>query len=188
MKIAKTKFSVIDLIKNRWSNRAFDEKMISDEDLNTLFEAASWAPSANNEQPWQYIVAKRGTPAFENLWNCLMPGNQPWTKHASVLVACVARATFEVNGNANQAAMHDVGLANATLLLQATSMHIHGHIMGGFDREKLTHTLSLSENQKSVCMIALGYLGNVENLEEPFKTREMAPRQRKELGEFLTKL
>ena len=127
IKIAKTIYPVLDVIKNRWSARAFSNKTITDEELNTLFEAASWAASANNEQSWQYIYAKKGTGAFDNIWNCLSPGNQPWAKHAAALIVAVTRKTFEANNAVNAYAGHDLGMANAHLLLQARTMNIYCH-------------------------------------------------------------
>jgi len=188
IKIAKTIYPVLDVIKNRWSARAFSNKTITDEELNTLFEAASWAASANNEQSWQYIYAKKGTEAFDNIWNCLLPGNQPWAKHAAALIVAVARKTFEANNAVNAYAGHDLGMANAHLLLQARAMNIYCHPMAGFNKIKLTEHLKLSENQEAFCVIATGFLAEAETLEEPFKTRELTERKRKKIAEFTFKL
>ncbi len=185
-KIANTKYPVLDIIKNRWSSRAFSEKIIAEDDLNTLFEAASWSPSANNEQPWQYYFAQKTNKAnFEALLHCLNESNQTWAKNADVIICCVARKTFAGNQKDNNWARHDVGAANHALLLQAQSMDIHGHVMAGFFAPKAIETLHLSENQEPVTFLALGYLGNPEILDEPFKTRETAERQRKPLEEFI---
>lgn len=188
IKIAETKYSVLDLIKNRWSTRSFSTKEISEEELNTLLEAASWAASANNEQPWEYVYAHRGTEGFETLKNTLMAGNSPWAKDAAVLVAAIARTTFQANGKPNAAALHDLGLANSHLLLQATAMHIYAHVMGGFEQDKLRQALDLTEHQQAVCVIALGYLDVPEKLEEPYRGREITARTRKPLTEFSKKL
>ena len=188
IKIAKTIYPVLDVIKNRWSARAFSNKTITDEELNTLFEAASWAASANNEQSWQYIYAKKETGAFDNIWNCLLPGNQPWAKHAAALIVAVARKTFEANNAVNAYAGHDLGMANAHLLLQARTMNIYCHPMAGFNKIKLTENLNLSDNQEAFCVIATGFLADAETLEEPFKTRELTERKRKNIAEFTFKL
>ena len=188
IKIAKTIYPVLDVIKNRWSARAFSNKSINDEELNTLFEAASWAASANNEQSWQYIYAKKETEAFDNIWNCLLPGNQPWAKHSSALIVAVARKTFEVNNAVNAYAEHDLGMANAHLLLQARTMNIYCHPIAGFNKIKLTENLNLSDNQEAFCVIATGFLADAETLEEPFKTRELTERKRKNIAEFTFKL
>ncbi|HXB41725.1 MAG TPA: nitroreductase family protein, partial [Bacteroidia bacterium] len=137
IKEAKTKYPVAELIRKRWSARAFSNKSIDDDILFTLFEAASWAASSNNEQPWRYIYAKHeDKEAFEKMVGCLMPGNQPWAKNAAVLILCLAKTTFGPEHKLNLAAHHDTGLSNATLLLQAASMDIYGHMMGGYDRVK----------------------------------------------------
>eukprot|EP01156_Anaeramoeba_ignava_P007321 Anaeramoba_ignava/a351507_29.p3 GENE.a351507_29~~a351507_29.p3 ORF type:complete len:194 (-),score=21.96 a351507_29:96-677(-) len=184
----ESKYNIHPLFKKRWSPRAFSEKKINGEDLSEIFEAASWAASAINEQPWQYVHASRDTPGFNSLWECLAPGNQPWTKQASELFVALQRNTFEANGAANPWAAHDVGMANAQLLLQAAIKDIYGHLMAGFDSDKLKKLLNLSDDVTPVCVGALGYLGKAELLEEPFRSRETAPRTRKSLDEFVTKL
>ena len=188
IKIANTFHPVIDLIKNRWSPRSFFQEEIEQNDLDAILEAASWAPSANNEQPWQYIYAHRGSEGFETLKSCLAPTNAAWAKDASVLLASISRKTFSLTDKENRTAMHDVGMANANLIMQALSMNIYGHFMGGFDKEKLTADLGLTTHQEPVCMIALGFLDVAEKLEEPLLSREIQVRQRKALEEFTTHL
>jgi nitroreductase len=160
------------------------QEEIDQKDVDTLLEAASWAPSAMNEQPWEYVYAHRGTRGFEMLKNSLLPGNSPWAKEAAVLLVSIARTIYTANQKTNASALHDVGMANAQLILQAQSMNIYGHMMGGFDQEKLRSVLSLSDQQQAICVIALGYLDIPEKLEEPFKARELQARQRKSLNEF----
>lgn len=183
-KVALTAYPVADIIRERWSPRAFSERVVTETDMNTIFEAASWAASANNEQPWEYVYALQGTKGFEHLWECLMPGNKPWTKNAAVLIAAIARNTFASNGKPNNTAQHDLGMANANLFLQAVSMGIYCHPMAGFVKEKLRETVDLKPDQDPVCMIAMGYLGDPETLEEPFRSREFTPRSRKKTAEF----
>lgn len=189
IKIAKTEHPVLDVIKNRWSARSFSDKQISEKEMHTLFEAASWAFSANNAQPWEFVYAhKEDKEAFEKLHSCLVGGNQPWTKTAAVLMAVLAHKKME-NGQENKAARHDVGAANTTLMLQATSMDIYGHVMGGFDVKKAAELLNLdTEVMEPVVFIALGYLDSPEKLEEPFKTREITPRTRKPLHQIVKRL
>ena len=188
IKLATNENPILDIIKQRWSARAFNEKSISKESIKSLLEAARWAASANNEQPWQYLVAYKNTESFSKIHNCLMPGNQPWAKNAAVLLVSIARKTFEANQLPNYYAHHDVGMANANLLMQATSMEIYGHIMAGFNKQALIESLNLNENLEPVCVIALGYLADAETLEEPFKTREMTPRSRKSINEFASEI
>jgi len=186
-----TTTDVHPLILKRWSALSFSDKMIADEQINELFEAASWAASAFNEQPWQYIYATRGTEGFDKLWSCLLPGNQPWTKSASVLFISLKKETFSSNGNPNLSAAHDVGMANAQLLLQAAHRDIYGHLMAGIDRDKITEMFELDENTSIVCMGALGYLGDADNLEAlggSYKTRELSKRSRKPVQAFTIKI
>ncbi|QIA09030.1 nitroreductase family protein [Draconibacterium halophilum] len=183
-----SKYKIHPLLEKRWSPRAFSDKPVTEEDVNKIFTGASWAASARNEQPWKYVYGLKGTPGFDRLWECLLPGNQPWTKNAAVLFVALQRHTFESNGKTNKKAMHDVGLANAQLLLQAVSVDIYGHLMAGYDAGKAKETLRLNEDMSPVCMGALGYLGDANDLEEPFKSREREPRTRKPLEEFVTKL
>lgn len=185
IKTAITRLPVIDVIKNRWSARAFSDKNLSDEHILTLIEAASWAPSSINEQPWRYRYALRGTETFHEMWECLMIGNQPWAKNAAALLLCTAKKNFAKNDKPNRHALHDTGMANAFLMLQATEMGIYGHIMGGYDPEKLRETFHLPEDEEDVCILALGFLGVPDQLEEPFRTREITPRSRKAVEEFI---
>ena len=185
-KHAQTHYPVVDVIKHRWSPRAFTPQPISNDDLHTLFEAAAWAPSAMNEQPWRFVyVHREQTEAFQNVWECLLPGNQPWARHAAVLVVVLARKTMGANEAPNRHYLHDTGMATANLLLQAASMGIHGHVMGGFDMTKTQEALHLPADLEPATFLALGYVGEAEQLEEPFRSRELAPRSRKPLREFV---
>lgn len=185
MNHAPTTYPVHDLIRSRWSPRSYSAQPIAQDTLNQVFEAASWAFSAMNAQPWHYIYAyKADTAAFQKILNTLMPGNQPWAKNAPVLIIALAKTEFD-NGQPNGAALHDLGAANATLFLEATALGLHGHVMGGFDREKLRQDFSLPDKLAPVAVLALGYRGEAEQLEEPFLSREKATRNRKPLAEFV---
>lgn len=176
------------LIQKRWSPLSFAEKSIDEAQMEELFEAASWAASAYNEQPWHYTYAHRGTDGFDQLWSCLSEGNQPWTKSASVLFAAIHKNTFSNNGKTNDLASHDLGMANAQLLLQAVHRDIYGHLMAGFDKNKLRQVLNLDEDFTPVCMGALGYLGDGNALIGTYKTREQSPRSRKPVSTFAKEL
>ena len=187
IKEGKTEKPVNPLLLNRWSARSFATQQISEQELETILEAASWAPSAMNEQPWRYIAALKQNPdGFKAVLNCLVPGNAIWAKNAAALILCSAKKTYTQNGNPNVSAGHDTGMSNQNLLLQAFSMHIYGHIMGGFDKNKAKADFNLNDDLEPICIIALGYLGEAEQLEEPFKEREITPRSRKPLSEFAT--
>lgn len=185
IKKAKTRQNIHPLLSKRWSARSFSSKSIEQPILDSLFEAASWASSSMNEQPWEYwYVTKKDASKFTLFLNLLMDGNKPWAKNADVLVLCLAHKNFERNGQFNRHYMHDCGAANANLLLQAAEHDIYGHLIGGFHMEITQKTLSISEEREPVCFIALGYLDTPEKLEEPFLTRELTPRSRKALSTF----
>jgi len=189
IKVASTQYPVIDLIKNRFSPRAFSDKAITLDDVNALLEAAMWAPSAMNEQPWRYFVAlKNNEVAFQKMVDLLMPGNTPWAKNAGALILCAAKLTHDQNQQPNVSALHDVGMSNQNLLLQALSMNIYGHVMGGFDKQRSKQVLNISDDYQPICIIALGYLGDAETLSVGFKERESASRTRKSLSEVITYL
>ncbi|SDY51853.1 nitroreductase family protein [Hymenobacter psychrophilus] len=181
---ATTTFPVLDVIRQRWSPRAFADQPVPEQALQQLFEAAAWAPSAMNEQPWRYLYAHRADEAaFRQLFDCLLPGNQPWARHAPVLVLALAKTTFS-NDTPNAAALHDLGMANSHLILEATALGLHGHFMGGFDADKAREAFGLPANLQPVVIMALGYLGRAEQLDEPFLSREQAPRQRRSVAAF----
>jgi len=185
IKHAITQFPVLDLIKQRWSARSFSPREITTDEIHTILEAASWAASTNNEQPWEFYYALKGGVGFDTIWNCLMPGNQPWNIKAAGFIVTIARKTFAANEKPNAYAEHDLGLATSYLLLQASSMGIFTHPLAGIDKVKLIEFLHLSDNQSPLCVIALGYLDDAEKLEEPFKERELTPRSRKPLSEIV---
>lgn len=185
IKTSGTSPQIIEPIRKRWSIRAFSDEMISNDALETLFESASWAPSAMNEQPWRYIAAKRGSPEFELIASTLAPSNKIWAGQSSVLVLSIAETSYSATGKANHYALYDTGAANYGLLLQAQSMNIYGHIMGGFDRNEAARLFSLPESQTTVAVIALGYPGSPDELSDALRTREYAPRSRKHLTEIV---
>ncbi len=185
-KIAITKYPVIELIKNRWSARSFSDKAIAEKDLYTLIEAASWMFSANNEQPWRFITAEKHTESFKKILQSLNPSNAAWAKNAGAFIVSIAKINFDKEGDPlNNWADHDLGAANAAMILQATSMNIAAHPMAGFDTTKIKEAFELNEYLKPVAVIALGYLDEADKLEEPFKTRERSSRQRKALSEII---
>lgn len=179
-----TEHPILENIKLRWSPRAFEEKQIDEQTMKSLFEAARWSASAINEQPWQYYYAHRGSAGFEKIVAALAPGNEPWAKYASVLIVASGRKTYAANGAPNVFFAHDLGMANANLMHQAIAYGINSHPMGGFDKSKIIESLQLTDNEEPVCVIALGYTGQAENLPEPYKSRELTPRQRKPITEF----
>ncbi len=180
-----TGFDIHPVIRKRWSPRSFSERPITAGQVKELVEAARWAPSSMNEQPWKYAYALRGTDGFETLLDFLSPGNQPWAKNAAALILMMARTTFASNGRPNAWAVHDLGMANAQLVLQAAHRDIYTHLMGGFDKEGVMQFLGPGEDIEPVCIAALGYLGDPDQLEEPYLSRERAKRIRKPIDEIL---
>lgn len=185
-KIAKTKYNILNLIKNRWSPRAFNDKEIDDEMIFQIIEAASWAASAMNEQPWRYIIAqKKNKDKFEKVLNCLSDGNKIWAKNAACLIVSLANKYYTQDKIPNRTYFHDTGLANANLIIEALNNNIYTHPMGGFSAEKIINTFNLPAELEPVIVLALGYLGDPETLPEDLKKRELAPRTRKPLNEII---
>lgn len=149
-----------------------------------LLEAARWAASSNNEQPWEFVYAFRGTDGFDSLLDTLMPGNKKWADNAAVLVLSIARKTFARNGRQNLWSRHDLGMANAQMVLQAAHRNIYAHMMAGFDREAASTLLNLSDDQEALVMTAFGYVDDPSKLDEALREREIAPRNRKPLADI----
>lgn len=183
-KQTEIQYEILDVIKNRWSPRAFEEKAVEKETLNRLFEAMRWAPSSMNEQPWRVIYAHKGEEAHKLIADALMPGNQPWAKEAPVLMVTLIHKYLQRNGRPNGAALHDLGLAIGNLSIQATAEDLGLHQMGGFDRNVIIENFGVGEEFEPITCIALGYFGDPESLPDPLKARELAPRQRKTIKEF----
>lgn len=177
-------------IKNRWSPRAFSDKKVTDEMIALLFEAARWAPSAMNEQPWQYFYSKRdNAKVFNELLEILMEGNRIWAKNAQLLIVSVVKNNYDYKSRPNRNARNDIGAANVSVAIQAAEMGLQVHQMAGFDIEKATEYLNLgSENFEPVTFFAVGFPGNPEQLPEDLKKRELQQRVRKELKEFVVQL
>jgi nitroreductase len=185
-KLATTRVKIHDLIEKRWSPRAFDpDKKISADDLTALFEAARWAPSCYNDQPWRYIVCVKSTD--ETAWKaalaCLAEKNQQWAKNAPVLLLALAMANFTHNGKPNRWAAYDTGAASANLCIQASALGLIVHQMGGFDAEKAHATFNLPADCQAIAMIAIGYQAEADSLDQEFKSAELAPRSRAPLEE-----
>ncbi|MBD2354285.1 nitroreductase family protein [Tolypothrix sp. FACHB-123] len=185
-KIANTQYPVAEIVRQRWSPVAFCDQPVETEKLCTVLEAASWAASSFNEQPWSFIIATKDNPGeFEQLLSCLAEGNQQWAKNAPVLMLSVAKLYFQHKGVENKHAFHDVGAAAATLAIQATALGLYIHQMAGFDAAKAKQVYGIAEGYEPVAAIALGYLGDVQTLPEKLQQRELAPRQRKNLENFV---
>jgi len=175
-----------ELIARRWSPYAFADRPVSDDDLRSLFEAARWAASSYNEQPWSYIVATKASPEeFERLLSCLVEGNQPWAKASPVLALGCTSLRFARNDKPNAAAVHDLGLASATLTLEATARGLFVHQMIGILPDKAREVYDIPEGVEPKTGLAVGYVADPDQLPEPYKGRDLASRQRKDLSEFV---
>jgi nitroreductase len=184
-KPADTQFPLHDLLTQRWSPRAFSEQAVGQDQLHVLLEAARWAPSSSNEQPWRFIVATKEAPEdYDRLLACLLEGNRKWAHRAPVLMLSVARMDFEEDSRPNRHAFHDVGLASENLLLQATALGLVAHPMAGFDVERARAELKIPSGYEPVAMIAVGYPGELSVLPDYLQQRELKPRERKPLTEI----
>jgi nitroreductase len=178
--------SLHPLIQERWSPKVFDAAPLPDALLRDLFEAARWAPSSMNEQPWRFVLGRRGRgEIFERLRSTLSEGNEVWARHAPVLVLVAARTTFTRNVRPNRHAWHDTGLAVAQLILQATAGGLAVHPMGGFDGEAARSAAGLPEGFEPVVMLALGRRGKPGRAPAGVEERDPAARSRLPLSAIL---
>jgi nitroreductase len=176
---------MVEPILNRWSPRAYADREVPMEDLKKGFEAARWAASSSNEQPWRFLVGRRGDETFKKILDALVPGNQVWAKNAPVLILSVARKHFAHNGHVNRHSWHDTGAAMANFSVQITALGLHGHSMAGFDHNKAQAAFEIPDDFETVAVTAVGYLGDPDTLPEELRKREEQPRQRKDLKEFV---
>jgi nitroreductase len=185
-KPAETQYPIHELLRRRWSPRDFSDRKVEPDTLRSLLEAARWAPSSYNEQPWSFIVAtKEDQVEYGRLLSCLVEGNIQWAQRAPVLMVSVARLSFEENGKANRHAFHDVGQAVANLTVQATALGLMVHQMAGFYPEKVRELYGIPDEYEPAAGIALGYPGDPNSLPEGLRKRELTPRERKPLTELV---
>jgi nitroreductase len=185
-KAATPDHPVHDVIAARWSPYAFSDRSVSDEDLQSLFEAARWAASSYNEQPWSYIIAKKENAAeFAKVLACLVEGNQVWAKNAPVLAIGCTSEVFKLNGKPNAAAQHDLGLASASLTFEATARGLFVHQMIGILPDEVRRVFAVPDLVLPLTGLAIGHLAAPETLPEKIRPRDLAPRTRKPLAEFV---
>jgi nitroreductase len=178
--------TIHDLIRRRWSPRSFSARVVEPEKLEQLLEAARWASSAANEQPWRFIIATKDQPEeFAMIAGTLMELNAVWAEKAPVLMIALAKLHFSHNEKTNRHALYDVGQAVATLALAATDLGLSLHQMGGFYPDKVREVFQLSDDYEPVAAIAIGYLGAPEELPEALRLRETATRTRKPISELV---
>lgn len=177
---------VLEVIQTRRSRRAYADRNVEVEKIEALFEAARWAPSSVNEQPWLYLFATKDQPELWNkIFDALNDSNKVWAKHAPLLIASLVRKRFIRNDMPNMSAKYDLGAANAFLSLQASHFGLNVHQMGGFNPAKAVENLSIPDTFEPVVIMAIGYPGDVQSLPEHLQLREQAPRERYLRQEFV---
>jgi len=182
----ETQEKIHEIIANRWSGRAFDEKRsVADKDIISLLEAARWAPSCFGEEPWRYIVCDKTTnkTAWDKAFSCLAEGNQSWAVNAPVLILALANAFFSHNEKPNRWSQYDTGAASMSLCIQATTMGLMVHQMGGFSAEKAAELFSIPDQYISMAMMAVGYQLPEDEIAQEVMERESSGRQRNPLAE-----
>ena len=186
IKHAKTEHPIQDFIAKRWSPYGYANRDVSEADLRSLFEAARWAASSFNEQPWSYIVAPRAQEVeFARVLSCLVEANQSWAKAAPVLALAVATLNFKRNRKPNRVALHDLGLATGNLVAEATARGLCVHQMGGILPDRAREIYAIPEGSEAVTGIAIGYAGDPESSSKEIRERDLAPRERKPQRDFV---
>lgn len=183
-KTRKADYEIESNIINRWSPRSFSGEEISDKELYSLFEAARWAPSSFNNQPWRFIFAKRDSKNWKLLFDLLVDFNKQWCVNASVLVVIVSRKTFEHNGKPSFTHQFDAGAAWQNLAIQATSIGLATHAMQGFDYDRAKKDLGVPDEFEVVAMVAIGKKAPKERLPTELQQREI-PSDRKPISEIV---
>ena len=179
---------ILEIIQERWSPYAFSSAPVEEFKLKAMFEAAGYAPSCNNEQPWEFVFATQDEKdVFDDVVGFLNDGNKIWAKNAYALVISMARTNFSYNGKPNRFAFHDTGMAVNNLLLQALSLDVYVHQMGGYSVEKVKEYFKLGEDTEPVAMMAVGYPGDGSTLTPELLKRDENRRPRKSIKEFVFK-
>lgn len=184
-KPAITQVAIDATIANRWSGRAYDAaKPVTHEQVIALLEAARWAPSCFGDEPWRFIIWNKATnpQAWQQAFDCLVPGNQAWVANAPQLVLVCADTLFGHNQQPNRFAQYDTGAAAENLCLQASSMGMMAHQMGGFDANLAREKFNIPAQYSVMAMISVGYPADVATLSGDARARETAPRSRKPLS------
>lgn len=183
---ADTTYPLHDFLHHRWSPLAFADRPLPAESVGSLLEAARWAPSCYNDQPWSFVIATRDqTAEFERLASCLVDANRVWAARAPLLALTVARLHFDHNGKENRHAWYDVGQAAAHLTFQAAALGLFVHQMGGFDPQRARMLYDIPPTHEPASMMAVGYYGDATQLPDELRARETAPRRRKPLRDFV---
>lgn len=181
----KSDFPINTLSANRWSPRAFTDKAIEKEKLQSIMEAARWSASAFNAQPWRFLIGYKGDENYQKIFNSLIEFNQLWAAKAPVLILNCYEINFSHNGQPNQTAQYDLGQAVAHYSLEAIDQGLYLHQMTGFDAENANESFGLGEKIIAFSVTALGYLGDVNSLPEDMQNMELAEPKRMPQNDFL---
>ncbi|MEQ8925045.1 MAG: nitroreductase family protein [Fulvivirga sp.] len=179
-------YPIIEPIANRWSPRAFSDKEVPKKELMSLFEAARWAASCFNEQPWRFKVGLKGEELYDKIFDTLGEFNKNWVKTAPVVVLVKAKKTFTKNCKSNAHYWYDTGQAVSSLSIQANSMGIYLHQMAGFDKKKADAEIVNNDDFDAICVIALGYRGDIDQLPDDLAEKEYDKQIRKPLDEIVS--
>jgi len=186
IKKAVTDYPIQLALADRWSPYGFVDRPVAEADLCSLFEAARWAASSYNEQPWNYIVAtKDNSKEFDQLLSCLTESNQAWAKAAPVLALGVVSLRFAKNAKENRAAVHDLGLASGNLVVEATTRGLSVHQMIGILPDKARELYRIPEHYEAWTAMAIGYSADPATMPDPLKERDLTPRRRRPLNDFV---
>lgn len=182
-KPATTDTPLLEVIADRWSPVLFDPTPLKPEQIASLFEAARWAPSSFNEQPWRYVYAGKSDEGREHLESLLAEGNA-WAKNAGLLILSFAKKAFARNDKPNRHYLHDTGAASFAMTLQATSMGLVSHQMAGFAVDTANTILGVPDDFEPGSMIAIGYAADPAGFPDDMQTRDKAPRSRNSRDSF----
>jgi nitroreductase len=179
---------VLEIIQERWSPYSFSSNPVEEYKLKAMMEAAGYAPSCNNEQPWMFVfTTQKNSKVFDDYLGFLVDSNKVWAKHAYAIIISLARTKFSYNGKPNRYAFYDTGMAVANLLLQALAMDVYVHQMGGFSIEKVKDYFKLNNDIEPVAMMAVGYIGDGVSISPELLKRDEKKRPRKSVNEYAYK-
>ena len=182
-KHTNNQFPILDSFKQRWSPRAYSEQSIEKEKLQSILEAARWAPSARNEQPWRFILGVKGNGSWEKIFESLVEWNQQWTKRVSVLVLNLGKKFYDFEHLPNHTYQYDTGQAVAMMVTEAVNQGLIGHQMSGFSAEKAIELFDIPEDYYPISVSAFGYYGDPELLPDDIKESEFEERKRRPFNE-----
>ena len=185
IKDAQNKYPLNELSRTRWSPRAFSDQPVERVKLQSLFEAARWAPSGGNEQPWNFMLGIHPGDTWRKILETLDTGNQAWAKNVPVLLLCIGKETRGKRNVKNGWFAYDTGQAVAHLTFEARNQGLYVHQMAGFDQASAVRLFRIPDDYQPLTVIALGYLGNPDSLTEDQKKSELSARTRKDFDDFV---